>query len=111
MRPSPELLVQNAVRDTRGRPLRDLRISVTDRCNFRCSYCMPREAFGAAHRFLPKAQILSFEEMYRASRLFAELGVRKLRLTGGEPLLRAELPKLVRLLASIPDIDLALTTN
>jgi cyclic pyranopterin phosphate synthase len=111
MRPLPELPVQKTVHDTRGRPLRDLRISVTDRCNFRCSYCMPREAFGAAHRFLPKAQILSFEEIHRTGRLFAELGVKKLRLTGGEPLLRAELPKLVGMLASIPDIDLALTTN
>jgi cyclic pyranopterin phosphate synthase len=97
--------------DQRKRPLRDLRVSVTDRCNFRCSYCMPREAFGSGHRFLPRAEILSFEEIHRTARLFAELGVRKIRLTGGEPLLRAELPNLVRMLAAIPGIDLALTTN
>jgi len=97
--------------DRRHRPLRDLRVSVTDRCNFRCSYCMPREAFGSAHRFLPREQILSFEEIHRAAHLFADLGVRKIRLTGGEPLLRAELPRLVHMLASIPGIDLALTTN
>jgi cyclic pyranopterin phosphate synthase len=97
--------------DRRGRPLRDLRISVTDRCNFRCTYCMPREAFGKNHRFLPRASILSFEEMTRVAAVAATLGVRKVRLTGGEPLLRAELPKLVAMLAAIPELDLALTTN
>jgi cyclic pyranopterin phosphate synthase len=97
--------------DRRGRPLRDLRISVTDRCNFRCPYCMPRESFGKDHRFLPRAAILSFEEMTRVARVTASLGVRKVRLTGGEPLLRQELPTLVRMLAAIPDLDLALTTN
>ena len=111
MHSSRQLPTLGPVRDTRGRPLRDLRISVTDRCNFRCSYCMPREAFGSAHRFLPRAELLSFEEIYRTARLFTELGVRKLRLTGGEPLLRAELPSLVERLARLPDIDLALTTN
>ena len=99
------------VLDGRSRPLRDLRISVTDRCNFRCSYCMPRELFGEHHRFLPRAEILSFEEIHRVARVFADLGVTKLRITGGEPLLRAELPKLVRMLASISGVDIALTTN
>jgi GTP 3',8-cyclase len=97
------------LRDLHGRPLEDLRISVIDRCNFRCSFCMP-----ASHeyRFLPKAEILTFEEITRLARLFAELGVRKLRLTGGEPLLRAQIETLVAMLAEIEGIeDLALTTN
>jgi cyclic pyranopterin phosphate synthase len=97
--------------DARGRALGDLRISVTDRCNFRCSYCMPREHFGNEHVFLSRSELLSFEEIARVSRVAAELGVRKLRLTGGEPLLRSELPRLVELLARIPGVDLALTTN
>jgi cyclic pyranopterin phosphate synthase len=97
--------------DRRSRPLAELRVSVTDRCNFRCSYCMPREAFGSGHRFLPRAEILSFEEIHRACRVFADLGVRKIRITGGEPLLRAELPKLVSMLATLPGVELALTTN
>lgn len=98
--------------DTLGRPLRALRISVTDRCNFRCSYCMPPEIFGPDHPFLPKDQVLSFEELARLARIFAGLGVDKIRLTGGEPLLRKDLAHLVRDLASIPGIrDLALTTN
>lgn len=84
---------------------------MTDRCNFRCPYCMPREVFGSAHRFLPRAEILTFEEIVRTVRVFATLGVEKVRLTGGEPLLRAELPKLVRMLSGIPGLDLALTTN
>jgi cyclic pyranopterin phosphate synthase len=99
------------VLDRRSRPLAELRVSVTDRCNFRCSYCMPRDAFGSGHRFLPRAEILSFEEIHRVCRVFAELGVRKVRLTGGEPLLRADLPKLVAMLATLPDVELALTTN
>ncbi len=100
------------VADTRGRRLRDVRISVTDRCNFRCPYCMPAEVFGERYRFLPKPEILSFEEIARLAQLFVRLGARKLRLTGGEPLLRAELPHLVALLAAIPGVeDLALTTN
>jgi GTP 3',8-cyclase len=99
------------VRDTRARVLRDLRISVTDRCNFRCSYCMPRSVFGPGFRFLPAAEILSFEEIARLARVFVSLGVRKLRLTGGEPLLRRDLPELIRLLPREPEIDLALTTN
>jgi GTP 3',8-cyclase len=99
------------VSDTRARPLRDLRISVTDRCNFRCGYCMPREHFGKNFRFLPRAELLSFEEIATLGRVFAAQGAVKLRLTGGEPLLRAELPKLVGLLAPIPGVEVALTTN
>lgn len=97
--------------DWKGRPLRDLRVSVTDRCNFRCGYCMPREVFGSTYEFLPRRQILSFEEITRVVRLFAGLGVRKVRLTGGEPLLRQDLPDLVRMLSALPDLDVALTTN
>lgn len=100
------------VADTRGRPIRDLRISVTDRCNFRCPYCMPAEIFGERYRFLPKPEILTFEEIERLARLFVALGARKLRLTGGEPLVRAELPALVARLAAIEAVrDIALTTN
>ncbi len=98
--------------DQRARPLRDLRISVTDRCNFRCSYCMPKELFGRDFAFLPRAELLSFEEIARLARLFAELGVTKVRLTGGEPLLRRDLERLVEMLARLPLIkDIALTTN
>jgi cyclic pyranopterin phosphate synthase len=98
--------------DQLGRPLHDLRVSVTDRCNFRCPYCMPAEVFGARYAFLPKPELLSFEEIERLARLFVELGVEKLRITGGEPLLRADLPALVRKLAAIPGLrDLTLTTN
>ncbi len=98
--------------DTFSRPLKDLRISVTDRCNFRCPYCMPAEIFGERYQFLPKKELLDFEEITRLAHIFAKLGVTKLRLTGGEPLLRAGLPELVKMLASVPGIDdLALTTN
>ena len=97
--------------DTLARGLRDLRISVTDRCNFRCVYCMPRETFDHDFRFLPHTEILSFEETARLARIFAGLGVKKIRLTGGEPLVRRELHRLVALLAQIPDLDLTLTTN
>ena len=98
--------------DRFGRPLRDLRLSVTDRCNFRCRYCMPREAFGEDFAFLPRGEILSFEEIARLAAIFADLGVRKIRLTGGEPTLRADLPALVRLLReAAPAAGLALTTN
>ncbi len=101
-----------AVADARGRPLADLRISVMDRCNFRCPYCMPRETFGEGYRFLPSADRLSFEEIARLARLFAAEGVRKIRLTGGEPLLRTGISDLVGELSAIPGIeDLALTTN
>ncbi|MFF5986465.1 GTP 3',8-cyclase MoaA [Prauserella flavalba] len=98
--------------DRLGRPLTDLRISVTDRCNFRCRYCMPRELFGADHAFLPRSELLSFEEIARLARVFRRGGVRKLRLTGGEPLLRGGLPDLVAMLAEVGGIeDLAMTSN
>ncbi len=97
--------------DTLNRPLRDLRISVTDRCNFRCVYCMPKEIFGPDHQFLHRDQILTFEEITRLSRLFAAHGVQKIRLTGGEPLVRKDLPELISMLSTIPDLDLTLTTN
>ena len=100
------------VADSLHRPLQDLRLSVTDRCNFRCTYCMPKEIFGRDHAFLPKADILSFEELARVARLFARLGVNKVRVTGGEPLLRRDLPRLIEMLAAIDGItDLTLTTN
>jgi cyclic pyranopterin phosphate synthase len=98
--------------DRRVRPLHDLRISVTDRCNFRCPYCMPAEIYGERYAFLPKREILSFEEIERLARIFVELGVGKLRITGGEPLLRAQLSGLIARLAALPGApDLALTTN
>ncbi len=97
--------------DTLGRPLHDLRISVTDRCNFRCVYCMPKEVFGRDFQFLPRAEILSFEEIERLVRIFVGLGVRKIRLTGGEPLVRRDLDRLVAKLAPLGDLDLTLTTN
>jgi cyclic pyranopterin phosphate synthase len=98
--------------DTLARPLRDLRISVTDRCQFRCTYCMPREVFGRDFAFLPRDELLTFEELTRLGRIFAGLGVRKLRLTGGEPLLRRDLERLIAMLAGIDGIqDIALTTN
>jgi cyclic pyranopterin phosphate synthase len=98
------------VLDTFGRPLRDLRISVTDRCNFRCVYCMPKEVFGRDHRFLDRRELLTFEEIARVARVFTEAGVRKLRITGGEPLVRRDLERLIALLAEL-DVDLTLTTN
>jgi GTP 3',8-cyclase len=97
--------------DLFGRPVRDLRISVTDRCNFRCVYCMPKEVFGREYRFLERRELLTFEEIARAARAFVALGVDKIRLTGGEPLLRRELERLVAMLAAIPGLDLTLTTN
>jgi GTP 3',8-cyclase len=97
--------------DTLGRPLHDLRISVTDRCNFRCVYCMPKEIFGKDYQFLPRAEILTFEEIERLGRIFVSLGVQKIRLTGGEPLVRRDLERLVEKLARIGDLDLTLTTN
>ena len=101
-----------AVQDPFQRPMRDLRISVTDRCNFRCTYCMPKELFGDDYPFLPERELLTFGEIHRLARLFAALGVRKIRLTGGEPLLRRDLDGLVRLLAAVDGIgDIALTTN
>jgi len=97
--------------DTLNRPLRDLRISVTDRCNFRCVYCMPKEIFGPGYEFLHRDQILTFEEITRLARIFVPHGVGKIRLTGGEPLVRRDLHLLVGMLAEIPDLDLTLTTN
>jgi len=105
----------NPVSDQLGRSLTDLRVSVTDRCNFRCRYCMPREHFDHEHRYLPRADILSFEEIARVVSALIPLGLRKVRLTGGEPLLRSELHKLVLLLRSVPapegGLEIALTTN
>jgi cyclic pyranopterin phosphate synthase len=99
-----------ALADTLGRAMHDLRISVTDRCNFRCVYCMPREVFDAGYKFLPHDAILSFEEISRLARIFVELGVKKLRLTGGEPLVRRDLHRLVALLAPL-GAEVTLTTN
>ena len=99
------------LRDRLGRPLRDLRVSVTDRCNFRCRYCMPREVFGADFQFLPRDQILSFEEITQVVAELHARGLRKLRLTGGEPLLRSGLPALVAMLRALPGLEIALTTN
>src|SRR5262245_16331358 len=102
--------------DRLGRPIRDLRISVTDRCNFRCTYCMPKEVFGRDYAFLPRDQVLSFEEIERVARAFTALGVHKLRITGGEPLVRRHLPDLIAMLAALRStdgepLDLTLTTN
>ena len=107
---------QGLLSDRLGRPLRDLRISVTDRCNFRCSYCMPKEVFDKSYRFLPQTSLLSFEEITRLARLFVAQGVQKLRLTGGEPLLRKGLETLIAMLADLrtPEgapLDITLTTN
>ena len=106
----------NALLDGLGRPLRDLRLSVTDRCNLRCTYCMPRASFDENHAFLPRAELLSFEEIERLARLFIRLGVRKVRLTGGEPLLRRGIEHLVEKLARLhttegQPLEIALTTN
>ncbi len=100
------------VKDKLNRPLRDLRISVIDRCNFRCQYCMPAEIYGPDFAFLPKSELLSYEEIERVAKIFVELGVEKIRLTGGEPLLRKDLPYLVELLSQIDQLkDIGLTTN
>ena len=114
----PDLLAPatGLLRDRLGRPLRDLRISVTDRCNFRCSYCMPKEVFDKHHLFLPQSALLSFEEILRLARIFVAHGVHKIRLTGGEPLLRKHLERLIEMLAALrtPEgeaLDLTLTTN
>src|SRR5262249_40752270 len=101
-----------ATTDRLGRPLHDLRISVTDRCNFRCPYCMPAEIYGERYEFLAKPELLSFEEIERLARIFVALGVEKLRITGGEPLLRHDLPALIAALARVEGVrDLTLTTN
>ena len=97
--------------DTRHRLLHDLRISVTDRCNFRCVYCMPKDVYGRDFPFLPHTALLTFEEIARVAGIFVELGVRKIRLTGGEPLLRRNLERLIAMLAAIGDVDITLTTN
>jgi len=99
------------ITDRLGRPIRDLRISVTDRCNFRCVYCMPKEVFGRDHAFLPRSELLTFEEIERLARIFVAHGVHKVRITGGEPLLRRDLDRLVAKLAAIDSLDLTLTTN
>ncbi|MAS35303.1 MAG: GTP 3',8-cyclase MoaA [Anaerolineaceae bacterium] len=100
------------LKDTFNRPLRDLRISVTDRCNFRCTYCMPAEIFGEGYKFLPREQLLTFEEIERLVRIIVRLGAVKLRLTGGEPLVRQDIEQLVAMLAEVEGVeDMALTTN
>ncbi|RSD29367.1 GTP 3',8-cyclase MoaA [Mesobacillus subterraneus] len=105
-------MVKNIIKDNLNRPLRDLRISVIDRCNFRCQYCMPADIFGPDFAFLPKSELLSYEEIERLARIFIELGVEKIRLTGGEPLMRKDLPILVKKLNEIEGLkDIALTTN
>ena len=100
-----------APRDHRNRPMHDLRISVTDRCNFRCVYCMPKTVFGRDYPFLPRQEILTYEEIVRLARLFAAQGVAKVRLTGGEPLLRKDIERLIEQLAKIAGLELTLTTN
>src|SRR6187200_134139 len=100
-----------ALEDTLHRPLRDLRISITDRCNFRCVYCMPKEVYGRDYTFLPRRDLLTFEEIARLAVVFARLGLEKIRLTGGEPLIRRHVERLVEMLAPIPGLDLTLTTN
>lgn len=97
--------------DLNNRPMRDLRISVTDRCNFRCVYCMPKTVFGRDYPFLPRQELLSYEEIVRLARLFADQGVAKIRLTGGEPLLRKDIERLIEQLARLPGVELTLTTN
>ncbi|MFD2370268.1 GTP 3',8-cyclase MoaA [Brevibacillus sp. GCM10020057] len=100
------------IMDARNRPLRDLRISVTDKCNFRCQYCMPAEIFGPDFVFLPQHKLLSFEELARLTRIFASLGVGKIRITGGEPLMRKDLPVLIRMIREVEGVhDIAMTTN
>jgi cyclic pyranopterin phosphate synthase len=109
---TPPTAAPDGPADALGRPLRDLRISVTDRCNFRCTYCMPKEVFGRAYKFLPHTEVLTFEEITRLARVFTTLGVRKLRLTGGEPTVRRGLTRLVRMLSRVEGVeDLAMTTN
>jgi len=103
--------VSSGPRDKLGRRMHDLRISVTDRCNFRCVYCMPKEVFGKDYQFLERKELLTFEELGRIARVFSGLGVEKIRLTGGEPLIRRNLEQLIADLASVPGLDLTLTTN
>jgi cyclic pyranopterin phosphate synthase len=109
--PLPARRFDAPLQDTLRRPLRDLRISVTDRCNFRCTYCMPKEVFGKDFQFLERSQLLSFGEIHRLVRLFRDHGVEKVRITGGEPLVRRKLERLIEMLAYWEDLDLTLTTN
>ena len=104
-------VTQLALSDRLNRPLRDLRISVTDRCNFRCVYCMPKEVFGKDYQFLERKALLTFEEITRLARIFRTNGIEKIRLTGGEPLIRRNIEQLIAMLAAIPELDLTLTTN
>ena len=100
------------IKDTFGRPLRDLRISVIDKCNFRCPYCMPAKIYGEGYSFLPNHELLSFEEISRLIRIFAKFGLKKVRITGGEPLIRPNLETLIQLVSAIkPSLDISLTTN
>ena len=108
---APHVEPTGLLADTRGRMLRDLRVSVTDRCNFRCIYCMPKDVFGHDYQFLPHGELLTFEEITRLAHIFKAHGVEKIRLTGGEPLLRKNLERLVAMLAGIGGLDLTLTTN
>jgi cyclic pyranopterin phosphate synthase len=108
---STELPDDAGLADTRGRPLRDLRISVTDRCNFRCTYCMPKEVYGRDFQFLERSQLLTFDEIHRLVGIFKQHGIEKVRITGGEPLVRRQLEKLIELLAQDSSLDLTLTTN
>lgn len=109
---SDTVISDSVITDGLNRPIHDLRVSVTDRCNFRCVYCMPKEKFGKGYQFLAKQELLSFEEIIRIVQAFAAIGVRKIRLTGGEPLVRSELEKLVEKIASVEAIeDISLTTN
>ena len=104
--------LRGPIEDQLQRPMRDLRVSVTDRCNFRCVYCMPREVFGPGYRFVPRSELLRLEEISRIVRVFAGYGVRKIRITGGEPLIRRDLEQLVEMIAAIEGIeDISMTTN
>jgi GTP 3',8-cyclase len=111
VRSRARIVWMRGIEDKLGRPLRDLRISVTDRCNFRCTYCMPKEVFGREYQFLERDELLTFEEIERVAKIFVAHGATKIRLSGGEPLVRRHLERLVELLGRIPGIDLALTTN
>ena len=108
LRDTPSAVI---TRDRLDRPLRDLRISITDRCNFRCVYCMPKETFGSDYQFLERSALLSFEEIARLARIFTRHGIEKIRLTGGKPLVRRNVEQLIALLSGIPGLDLTLTTN
>jgi cyclic pyranopterin phosphate synthase len=108
---APRVTPTGLLADARGRQLRDLRVSVTDRCNFRCVYCMPKEVFGRDYPFLPHAELLTFEEIARLARVFKAHGIEKIRLTGGEPLLRKNIERLIEMLSAIGGLDITLTTN